>query len=109
MNFLNSKAGTSSKSIKDFRGFCLSQIRQYINHKTISPSHVDDYSTLNDKAGRFAQLFLEYDSPFRTDGGELSKELGGVWSKSWDVRKYVLFADKIFLFPDRGLMVTSIS
>ena len=62
MNFLNSdfsEAGTSSKSINDFREFYLSQPDglYYSQDKPPLTGDVDDHSTLHGKAGPFATLF----------------------------------------------------
>jgi len=62
MNFLNSdfsEAGTSSKSINDFREFYLSQSNSLYHSQDKPPltGDVDDHSTLHGKAGSFATLF----------------------------------------------------
>jgi len=62
MNFLNSdfsEAGTSSKSINDFREFYLSQSDSLYRTEDKQPftGDIDDHSTLHGKAGPFATLF----------------------------------------------------
>jgi hypothetical protein len=62
MNFLNSdfsEAGTSSKSINDFREFYLSQSDSLYRTQEKQPftGDIDDHSTLHGKAGSFATLF----------------------------------------------------